>query len=568
MMASNTFPMIAPDGSVGDVPLAGVPDAVKSNFKVGVEMTSPDGRPGVIPFDRVHEAIAGGFNMAGKAPALPAPPAELQPYSEMNPTETYPNPNAGHFGFPLNDEQSRAVAMDTNIPVGAAKGAASTVNNALRAAQWIHNKTTPGPDVNLVPDNPELLKPADNEKLGYGAEQAGEFLAPGGLTSKLGEAATVAKDAPLLARVGSALTRGAIEGTATGGVEALHGGDAGDVAMAAGAGAGGSLATDALQSAVQSLSDRLYPAGADPTSGLFKGIKPSKITKTQFAANVDRAVPEVLNAEKQTGTQVTDAQTLLDNIKQAKKNVYAKVDGLMQQADSQGAVVNGDTAAAAAQTAVDGFNAPVSKGQTNAIEKLKDFYSGPATLSQTEDRLQTLNAQLESFYNSSGVGQAKSLKVDPVTAAKAAIAQDLRSQVDDALTNVTGQGSSELKKTYGSLRQLEDATMRRIPVAERASPYGMPEQVGMPGGVFHVAKGVMTGNLPEAAAGAGRMLLSSHMQNMNSANSLIEQAFKTLRAGGPTAPVNLGGLAGRSLAGTLSTLKGSYDSQHDMDGIK
>jgi hypothetical protein len=173
---------------------------------------------------------------------------------------------------------------------------------------------------------------------------------------------------------------------------------------------------------VQSLSDRLYPAGADPTSGLFKGIKPSKITKTQFAANVDRAVPEVLNAEKQTGTQVTDAQTLLDNIKQAKKNVYAKVDGLMQQADSQGAVVNGDTAAAAAQTAVDGFNAPVSKGQTNAIEKLKDFYSGPATLSQTEDRLQTLNAQLESFYNSSGVGQAKSLKVDPVTAAKAAIA--------------------------------------------------------------------------------------------------------------------------------------------------
>src|ERR1019366_1340907 len=100
MMASNTFPMIAPDGSVGDVPLAGVPDAVKSNFKVGVEMTSPDGRPGVIPFDRVHEAIAGGFNMAAASVPKPAVPAEMQPYSEMDTQETYQNPNAGHFGFP------------------------------------------------------------------------------------------------------------------------------------------------------------------------------------------------------------------------------------------------------------------------------------------------------------------------------------------------------------------------------------------------------------------------------------------------------------------------------------
>src|ERR1035437_7834010 len=143
--------------------------------------------------------------------------------------------------------------MDTNVPLGAAKGAASTVNNALRAAQWIHNKTTPGPDVNLVPDNPELLKPAPNEKLGYGAEQAGEFLLPGGLTSKLGEAATVAKDAPLVARIGSALTRGAIEGTATGGVEALHGGDAGDVATAAAAGGAGAVLIAAAPEGKQAL---------------------------------------------------------------------------------------------------------------------------------------------------------------------------------------------------------------------------------------------------------------------------------------------------------------------------
>src|ERR1017187_2446469 len=254
----STTPMIGPDGSAALVLAEKVRNVLKAGGKIGVHMQAPTGEHAIVPMESAHVALQNGATavdpgaLVAMSVPKPAPPAEMKPYSDMNPSETYQNPNAGHFGFPLNDEQSRAAAMDTNIPLGAAKGAASTVNNALGAAQWLHNKTTPGPDVNVVPSNPELLKPAPNEKLGYGAEQAAEFLVPGGLTSKLGEAATVAKDAPLLARVGSALAREAIEGTATGGVEALHGGDAGDVAMAAGAGAGGSLATDALQSAVQS----------------------------------------------------------------------------------------------------------------------------------------------------------------------------------------------------------------------------------------------------------------------------------------------------------------------------
>ena len=39
---------------------------------------------------------------------------------------------------------------------------------------------------------------------------------------------------------------------------------------------------------------------------------------------MNRAAPEVLKAESQTGTPVADAQTLLDNITQAKKNVDRK----------------------------------------------------------------------------------------------------------------------------------------------------------------------------------------------------------------------------------------------------
>jgi hypothetical protein len=568
----STTPVIFDDGSKALVSPDKLAGAIGDGGKVATAMKFDDGSSAYVTLDKVHGAIGDGGMLSGAAPSAPAAPAEMKPYSDMNPSETYQNPNAGHFGFPLNDEQSRAAAMDTNIPLGAAKGAASTVNNALGAAQWLHNKTTPGPDVNVVPSNPELLKPAPNEKLGYGAEQAAEFLAPGGLTSKLGEAATVAKDAPTLARLLSSVTRGGIEAASTGGVEALHGGDAGDVTKAALAGASGPMVIEPALKATQSLASGLWGMirpGSQPETAIFKGLKPGvKFTKATFNDAVDRAVPEVLQAEKQTANPVVDTQSLLDNIKQAKTNVYSKVDDLLQQADGTGATVDGAQAAKAAQDAIDAANVPVSKAQLKQVDVLKQFYGSPTSLQQTEDRLQGLNAQLDSFYSQSGVSQAKALKADPVMAAKAALADSLRSQVDEILTNVTGTGSAELKQTYGSLRKLEDVTARRIPVAERASPYGLPTQIATPHGLGRAIKGAVNLQPWETVAGVGEVATGRYMQKQNDANELIRQAFANLRNGPKAPPANLsgvGGLAGRSLAGSLS---GSYNSAHDMDGLK
>jgi hypothetical protein len=309
--------------------------------------------------------------------------------------------------------------------------------------------------------------------------------------------------------------------------------------------------------------------GSQPETAIFKGLKPGvKFTKATFNDAVDRAVPEVLQAEKQTANPVVDTQSLLDNIKQAKTNVYSKVDDLLQQADGTGATVDGAQAAKAAQDAIDAANVPVSKAQLKQVDVLKQFYGSPTSLQQTEDRLQGLNAQLDSFYSQSGVSQAKALKADPVMAAKAALADSLRSQVDEILTNVTGTGSAELKQTYGSLRKLEDVTARRIPVAERASPYGLPTQIATPHGLGRAIKGAVNLQPWETVAGVGEVATGRYMQKQNDANELIRQAFANLRNGPKAPPANLsgvGGLAGRSLAGSLS---GSYNSAHDMDGLK
>jgi len=53
-------PMIAPDGSSGDIPNARVAEAVRAGGKVGAWMLDPQGNRGVIPLDRTTDAIQAG----------------------------------------------------------------------------------------------------------------------------------------------------------------------------------------------------------------------------------------------------------------------------------------------------------------------------------------------------------------------------------------------------------------------------------------------------------------------------------------------------------------------------
>jgi len=66
---ATTVPMLAPDGTSGEIPQDKVQAAQAAGFKKVVPMTSPDGKNGWIPEDRVPDATKAGFKMA--APATP-----------------------------------------------------------------------------------------------------------------------------------------------------------------------------------------------------------------------------------------------------------------------------------------------------------------------------------------------------------------------------------------------------------------------------------------------------------------------------------------------------------------
>ena len=136
-----TTPMLAPDGSVGDVPNANVNDAVASGFKIGQDMIAPDGQHGTIPLENVHDAVQAGFQIAPPAgtPSIP------------NPRDQYTNPGTqtNEIGNPVTvpapgesfaDTMTRAAQQGQRTPqsqidaeMATAPGKAATVLAAAPA---------------------------------------------------------------------------------------------------------------------------------------------------------------------------------------------------------------------------------------------------------------------------------------------------------------------------------------------------------------------------------------------------------------------------------------------------
>jgi hypothetical protein len=62
-MTPGVIPMIAPDGTTGDIPSNRQQDALNAGFKLAVVMTSPDGRMGYVPRERAADAMKAGFKV-------------------------------------------------------------------------------------------------------------------------------------------------------------------------------------------------------------------------------------------------------------------------------------------------------------------------------------------------------------------------------------------------------------------------------------------------------------------------------------------------------------------------
>ncbi len=145
----SSFPMIAPDGSIGDVPAEHVHDAISKGAKLGYELTAPDGTTGIVPADRVHDAIAAGAMLKGAPPPTNVPESaalqnpqnltqqgqQLQQAAREDANTPWYKPGQSMSDISHSSAEELGKSAEMAIPAGAAKTA--VVAGAERAAPYL-----------------------------------------------------------------------------------------------------------------------------------------------------------------------------------------------------------------------------------------------------------------------------------------------------------------------------------------------------------------------------------------------------------------------------------------------
>lgn len=179
-----TVPMIAPDGSVADVPNESVATAVKQGAKIGFDMVSPDGKEkAVVPADQVHTAIAQGAQLD------PASAARFAGASVPRPDAIRADEaNAPHYadeigannqpgGTPGEAENAVPEGTLTGNIIGAGKAA---INDAIAAGQALTPKFMVSEKNRQTAKNIQAkMQPQGTaEEVGADTERAATSLAP------------------------------------------------------------------------------------------------------------------------------------------------------------------------------------------------------------------------------------------------------------------------------------------------------------------------------------------------------------------------------------------------------
>jgi hypothetical protein len=130
---STTQPMLAPDGTSGEIPVERVNDAIKAGFRMGVNMIAPSGESGTIPVEHAEKALKAGFKM-GSAPAPQPKPTEAQQVQAGLPGPAKPeNPMPDSYVNQIATDQMHLRSMQPGLPAAGQDPRVATAGSMLSA---------------------------------------------------------------------------------------------------------------------------------------------------------------------------------------------------------------------------------------------------------------------------------------------------------------------------------------------------------------------------------------------------------------------------------------------------
>jgi hypothetical protein len=406
----------------------------------------------------------------------------------------------------------------------------------------------------------ENLSPANlAQKVGFGAEQLGEYFFPGAAINKgvkLAEAGTrFAEAVPKLAKLAPMAeyaARGALEAvpavaiakaqgaedTGTIGAMAMAGPTFGKLLNKVGVSKAATGAAKGVTGMVsKSIAEKIPEVAQSPRQMMWRALKPY-VRNRDFDQALDKAMPEIYEQAKITKKQIKNVDDFLEVLQATKKRVwapYAKMIG--ESADK----ISGATIADAIEGSVNDYHKTFNKKAVAQVGALAKVYrdKGEISLSDAENWLEVVNAQIKSYYEKYPQARTAIQKSSAQMKAKITEASELRAAINSTIDSMGGVVSAVTKDTYsgkmfkqvyGGLQNLEQEAYRRVNVSKRLAPESLTEQMSKVHAAGEFVWGALRGHPLEAAAALGKGLAyrkaGEILRLRNSSDYLLEQAFK------------------------------------------
>jgi hypothetical protein len=273
-----------------------------------------------------------------------------------------------------------------------------------------------------------------------------------------------------------------------------------------------------------------------PPALLTKAIKPLA-SNTGWNKALTEALPQMKAAEAELGAPIAGVDDALEATALAKKKLWALYSQKLEAAGNAGAIapgkyisieqaksIDGNQIADAMEAAIDARTRSQNPALVKRIEDLADTYRRNMTMEEAEDYLQSANADLHGFYAKNKVGRQVAER-DPETGHVVAEADALRDALYGKLDELTGPGAADLKRTYGSLTNVQNELLRRQNVAARQQPESLAEQLGYARAVGKIAVGVARGSPSSVLEGTQSIAAAKWLKQRGTTDAMIQRAF-------------------------------------------
>lgn len=267
----------------------------------------------------------------------------------------------------------------------------------------------------------------------------------------------------------------------------------------------------------------------EPVKALTQAIQPGvNIPRAQESMPIAGSrLQQVKNAGLVTdreGNPLTEYKSngdILQGVKAAKAYVW----NALEQRTGSVAKLSTDTNAVA-----DAMEKSISKRTAEQypeiakkVQARADTYRGMKTFRDIENAIQDANDDLRGYYKRSTPTDSP---ITAETAATEAEVKVLRKMLDEKVEALTGSGTSELKREYGALRDVERAAAKQYAVETRQKGANLWEGLA----ALRAAGDFVSGNVLGAAKGVATMAVGRRLGLVRTPAWLIDQAFQGPKA--------------------------------------